>query len=362
MKILILTTGKTGSTALAYALKEQLADHKLYFEPANLDLTEEESKNCIVKFLKIHQWKQNKHFFDNFDQKILLVRHPFDQLISYSLYAPFDGNGFSNDVFALEYFNLLKAKRKNPKKVCFLDIIDCFCKITERNIDNFLNHFSSVYKSFIDCFESDYNFHLVKYEDFIDENLRELEHQLNVKINSQIQVATQFSRVKRSSKYGDWQTWFTKRDVDFFNPYYFNSLEKFSYSNNFESSGKKNISREQSLDYYLKLVNQYRNRNFLPDFKQSQILLSNEGLYFDRALSLYNNGSKLDALDVLEKAIQLNSKIAGFHILKGRILSEEKLLKKSIKSFNQAFLIDPDTRLRLQERPWFKKITQEAMS
>lgn len=361
MKILIFGSGKSGTTALAYAIKEQLDNHDLVFEPNRLSDVDYSKTNLIVKSLKATQWKSEQKFFDRFDRKILLVRHPFDRLISYILYAPYSGKGFSDDRNTSKYVDLLKKKTEQPDFVSTLEIIQVFQEVTGVDVlEIFKQQYTQLLSLYQDNQRFNYGFIVLKYEEFIDRNLTNLESYLNISFSSQVNVDKKHERVVRSKDYGDWKNWLIQKDIDTLSPIFYDFNNEFGYETRLIlNSSEKHIDPKNSYLYTVKVINEYRSLHALPQYESGQINIGAEGVLIDRAILSIGENNLPQAQECISRTLEKNPNFPAIYLIKAKILKRQEKLIDALETMYQVFQRHPRLSNEAPFSVFFKNLSQE---
>ncbi|MDQ8182382.1 hypothetical protein [Pelagicoccus sp. SDUM812005] len=263
MRILIFTSGKTGSSALAGTLQKSLPDHELVFEPARLETISDEKPNLIVKSLAALHYGTEVHKFPSYDKRIFLTRHPFDRLVSALLYAPYNGGGFEKDENACSFLELLERKVASPKSVSFLSICERFRELGGFDVLHFVGEELRCHCEFSAQYGDE--FFTLSYEDLIAGRREGLERYLGIQLKQELSVPAGFERVNRSGGSGDWKKWFLEEDrisLETRWREYFTSFPV--YSANLEMDVEPTISRDTSFEYVLRMINLHRSDVGLP--------------------------------------------------------------------------------------------------
>ncbi len=292
VKILILGAGKSGTTALTYCLQKQLPDYPVIFEPPRLSAVDDSQDKFIVKFVDL--WRLKVSGLSKFDRKILIVRHPFDRLISFLLYIPYRNkkSGFFKNSETQRYIDFLKIKTNSPDSIPLLEIIQALQLNFESDFwENLKNEAKTILK-----ISKQPGVQIVKYEDFVDNQLDALENYLGLTLNSAVTVPQKYQRVERTKKYDDWKNWFTPSDIQTFNEIFTEFNRTFGYSTEIEPNWVKKINPEQSYLYTIKVINEARRKHGVPEYQPatthskrpqvSVIVPAYQGdRYLDRAIS-----------------------------------------------------------------------------
>src|SRR4249919_3624194 len=132
MRIVVVGLGKSGTTALIYAIRAAMpADTEVIFEPHAFVPVRE--PNVAAKVLLNPAFPLDGAFYRQFERIILLLRDPRDLLISKALYRIYGGTPLHADRAKLEeYVALLRAKEKDPPSVSFLRIVALFQTLNGR--------------------------------------------------------------------------------------------------------------------------------------------------------------------------------------------------------------------------------------
>ena len=134
MRVVIVGLGKSGTTALLYAVRSAMpADTQLLFEPRSY--VKLQSRDVVAKVLLNPRFPIEHAFYRQFDRIVLLVRDPRDLLISKALYRVFGARSLHADPAKLnQYIDLLRAKEADPRSVSLTQINAIFERIiSERN-------------------------------------------------------------------------------------------------------------------------------------------------------------------------------------------------------------------------------------
>jgi hypothetical protein len=255
-RILITGVGKTGSTALFYAILKSLP-------PETLSLFEPDSKNeTLPENIKppvlVKSFIPYCEHFNFFEKKILLIRDPRDQLVSTLLYRPYNlinrasPEEYKNNLERIQLFQeMLKRKENNQADVSFLEMCEVLQVIDDERIKSIIDYFKNHPEAFI-----------FKYEDYIKRNLTTLENFLEIKIDRNPELPERRKRVTRSKSYGDWKNWLTPSDMEYFRPYFQEFLSLFAYPDDWELNLKQKIDPALSSIFVENLVVEAtKNRN-----------------------------------------------------------------------------------------------------
>jgi SAM-dependent methyltransferase len=327
MKILIYGVAKTGTTALTYAVENSLPpkeNYKIFFEPSILEKVNYSLDNIIVKSLKVQNWEKEIQYIDCFDKKIIIIRHPFDTIVSRLLYNPHNGTSFSNDYNTKRYISLLKEKTKNPDQIDLKEIIDLNKIITGVDI------LTLIYNFYNDVFEisqhKKMNFFVFRYEDYIEGNLSDINQYLGVKLKTKIEVPAQYKKVARTKNHSDWKNWFTENDVKKLRNLFAYVTNFFGYTTKLDNTHKI-IAPETSYLYVISVINEYRKNINLPEYEDGTINVGKEGNYVDKVIQCLRDDPLEKARGFLWSAFNLNPNLEKtYSLLEKRINGKKELL------------------------------------
>lgn len=221
MKVLICGTGKSGTTAIAFALKKAFEkDYEIVFEPKTLAALDYQKSNFICKSLSLAQhnmWKKEQSYILNFEKRIVIVRHPFDVIVSFLLYDPFNRPQFNSDENVETYIDIIKKKSEHPDLVSLKKIVKTYQEIVGFDV---IATIKTWYQSLFNISQNkSLDFFVLKYEDFVESKLSSIKCYLELEnLTNKVDIDSKFSRVSRSKKYGDWKNYFTPKDIDEIEP------------------------------------------------------------------------------------------------------------------------------------------------
>lgn len=258
IRVLIYGLPKSGTSLLTYMIAESIdGSVKIEFEPTERNKKLEKSNNVVTKCLfdfnrlitpqKINDWNE-------FEKKIWLARDPRDIIISDFLYIWYwrhnpDKNNFEKALIKL------KEKEKNNVSVPFHELE--FYRHTGEvwSLEELISYHQQKLKSMYEFVTYlDNSWFIYKYEDIIDQRLKELSNYLGFEVNKRASVPSEFSRVVRSKTYSNWKNWFTSEDLQFYKPLMKDYMDLIGYdSNDWDLNIKQELKPEIGSEYMMKL-------------------------------------------------------------------------------------------------------------
>ena len=237
MKILILGTGKSGTTALVYKMAGGLPNCKAFsggrpgkyigdYENAVYKHTYEQSKGKSFELFREHLKREY------YDRKVWIARDPRDVAVSRMLYRWQKGYKGQKEQYQA-HLQLVLDKEKDPGAVSFAEI----CRYVGYNgwprpVEEVIEEERLRYQNmtdFVKGLENDW--FLFTYEDMIAKTYQALNAYLgfNVQDEAEVPASTGKAKVVRKKASGDWRHWFTQDDIELYKPSYLPYMEAISY-------------------------------------------------------------------------------------------------------------------------------------
>jgi len=237
MKILILGTGKSGTTALVYKVAGgipnchafsggQPGKHLGNYENAVYKHTHEERKGKSFDLYQEHLQKEH------YDRKIWMARDPRDAAVSRMLYRWHKGQRENKKQYQA-HLDLVLKKELDPRSIPFHVI----CRYTAHNgwpttTEEVVLEEKIRYQNMGDFVKGlGEDWYLFTYESMVDKNFDSLNNYLGFQVEEDAEVpkSTGKAKVVRKKAVGDWRHWFTEEDVDLFKPSYLPYMEVIGY-------------------------------------------------------------------------------------------------------------------------------------
>lgn len=256
-RILIVGLNKSGTSILAYRVAAGLGTKKIHFEPLakeGLNNIEHQIKlthkdDIVTKCLfHLDHSKNLKQIASLYDKKIWIYRDPRDVMISSFFYTWYKGHNPSYDTFKIA-LERTKAKEENPLSISFSELSEGII-----NINGFVKN--RIWPVARKMRQLDKSWFLLKYENFMDGLIEELNTYLGFEIDTTAEVSQSLNRVKRSSSYGNWRSWFTSGEIELMKEVFNPILEELNYdSTDWELNDNPNLDPEKGSLYMTKLFN-----------------------------------------------------------------------------------------------------------
>ena len=237
MKVLILGTGKTGTTVMVYKVSGGLPNCHAFsggrpgkyvgdYENAVYKHTYEERKGKSFEIFKEHLNKEH------YDRKIWMARDPRDAAVSRMLYRWH--KGFEGKKKQYEaHLDLVLRKEQVPASVAFCEICrysghNGWPRTVEQVVEEEHNRYQQMVK-FVKDLGSDW--FLFTFEDMVAGKFEALNTYLGFEVQADATVPSASGKAKviRKKSTGDWRHWFTAEDVEIFKPAFRPYMELIGY-------------------------------------------------------------------------------------------------------------------------------------
>lgn len=228
MKIFILGTGKSGTTALVYKVAGGLPNCRAFsggrpgkylgdYENAVYKHTYEESKGKSFE-LYLDHLKQ-----EHYDRKIWMARDPRDVAVSRMLYRWQKGNKGQKAQYQA-HLDLVLKKENNPASVSFSEIyryarFNDWPLPLQKVFEEEQVRYQRMH-DFVKQLGEDWFF--FTYENMVAKNFAALNEYLGFEVQADANVpqSTGKAKVIRKKSTGDWRHWFTQEDISLLKPAY----------------------------------------------------------------------------------------------------------------------------------------------
>jgi hypothetical protein len=226
MKVLILGTGKTGTTVMVYKVAGGLPNCHAFsgghpgkyigdYENAVYKHTYEERKGKSFEVFREHLSKEH------YDRKIWMARDPRDAAVSRMLYQWHKGYSGKKKQYEA-HLDLVLKKEKDPKSIPFYEI----CRYTGKNgwprtADQVFEEEQHRYQEMLNFVKNlGADWLLFTFEEMIANKFDSLNQYLGFEVQADATVPSASGKAKviRKKAAGDWRHWFTEEDVTLFKP------------------------------------------------------------------------------------------------------------------------------------------------
>ena len=258
MRAVVVGLGKSGTTALVYAIRSAMPpDTQVLFEPRTF--VEVKATNVAAKVLLHPRFPLHPSFYRQFEKIILIVRDPRDILVSKGLYRIYGGNPLHADLPKLhQYVELLRMKEREPRSVPFMRILALFASLNGRppnpdlGITRRLNDIVQFQHAFPACL-------VYRYEAMVDNQFGAVAEYLSLpQERMKPEVPASLRRVVRSRRAGNWRDWFCAEDVEHYRPLLSPFMRRYGYADDWKLADAPSIPAEEASEYVLRLARERR--------------------------------------------------------------------------------------------------------
>jgi hypothetical protein len=258
MRVIIVGLGKSGTTALLYAVRSAMpAGTQVLFEPHAYVAVN--ASHVAAKVLLHPKFPMTHAFYRQFDRIVLLVRDPRDLLISKALYRIYGARALHADASKLnQYLELLRAKEADPRSVSLTRINLLFQSLvgptlhSDEGLARMLSDAIAFHQAFPACA-------VFTYEAMVNGQFDLVASHLSLPAKAmKPDVPEAYHRVVRSRRAGNWRDWFCAEDVEHYRPLLAAYMERYGYPDEWELSREPVIRPEECSEYVLRLIRERR--------------------------------------------------------------------------------------------------------
>jgi hypothetical protein len=258
MKVLILGTGKTGTTVMVYKVSGGLPNCHAFsgghpgkyigdYENAVYKHTYEERKGKSFEVFKEHLNKEQ------YDRKIWMARDPRDAAVSRMLYRWHRGFKGQKKQYQA-HLDLLLKKEKDPSSIPFIELgrysgHNGWPRTVEQVVEEEQHRYEQMVK-FVKELADDW--FLFSFEDMVEGKFEALNNYLGFEVlaDAAVPSTSRHAKVIRKKASGDWRYWFTEEDVELLKPAFTPYMELIGYDcNDWNLSSQPVIEPEYSSVY-----------------------------------------------------------------------------------------------------------------
>lgn len=262
--ILVVGQQKTGTTGVYSLIKSALRplanEYFFSFEPSRgvplENVLERDPKlNILTKIM----YKNLDNFsLDMFDKRVMTVRDPRDTIVSTLLFKPLLKNvvGTVSMEQHERFVDGLRRKEQDPASVPLGELFSLADEVGYRKhkprrlADEYLAMTNMAKVS---------QFHVVRYEDFVDGKVAELAEYLGLPLNpGAAETPSWLTHISRSRGHSAWRDWFTPADVAHYRPILDACLKQAGYAGDWDLNANPEIAAETSSNYVLDRIQKRR--------------------------------------------------------------------------------------------------------
>jgi len=239
MQVLVVGASKTGTTVISKSIQHSIPNSSYYMEPKTISEVENLSNSkrpLVVKILYGH-WRRRLNLFNAIALgevefkppfKVAIIRDPRDTVISKMMYRHYNFimNGAKRDQVD-RWIDCVRRKESAPESLSIARMFQEMSMIF--NVEKELKDAVEDEVRYLDwVFSHGENFFVLRYEDFVAENISGLENYLGVELSSSRDIGP-YGRVRRTKKSGNWKTAMLPDDIHLIRKYFGPMLERHGY-------------------------------------------------------------------------------------------------------------------------------------
>lgn len=239
MQVMVVGASKTGTTVISKSIQHSIPNASYYMEPKIISEVENLSnskQSLVVKLLYSH-WRYRLNLFNAIALneiefrptfKVAITRDPRDTVISKMMYSPYNliMNGAKRDQID-RWLDCVRRKESAPESLSITCMFEEMSMIF--NLNKGLKEAIEDEVRYLDWVSSHgESFFVLRYEDFIADNISGLEDYLGIKLSNSRDIGP-YGRVQRTNKSGNWKTFMLLDDVHLIRKYFEPIFEKYGY-------------------------------------------------------------------------------------------------------------------------------------
>lgn len=238
MNILVIGKAKTGTTVVSKSIQHSIPGAVYHIEPKAVGFflnKDHLSRQNVVKIIYEH-WDATPHVREailhnelmlKFGKTVAIVRDLRDEVISRLFYITRALAKRGSDPKDLnKWLAFIEEKERNPKDISFLEMVKKLNEIFGTKMTPRVPR-DEKYLKFLDRHAP--RICIIKYEDFMENQLGALESYLGFELSNDRDVGV-FDWTKRTSTYNNWKRFFTNADVEELQALYEPVLSRWGYT------------------------------------------------------------------------------------------------------------------------------------
>jgi hypothetical protein len=239
IQALVIGSSKTGTTVISKSIQHSIPDAYYYMEPKVISEIENLSTSkqpLVVKILYDH-WHNRPNLLKAIalseiefkpNAKVAIVRDPKDTMISRMMYLTYTFiiNGAKRDQVD-RWLDCVRRKESAPESLSITRMFQEMSMIF--NVKRELKEAVEYEVKYLNWLSSHReNFFVIRYEDFIAENISGLENHLGIRLSGSRDIGP-YNRVQRTKKSGNWKTLMLLEDINLIRKDFGSILENHGY-------------------------------------------------------------------------------------------------------------------------------------
>lgn len=261
-KIVVYGQYKTGTTGLFTRIRNSLPDgcRTLFESNQYIREDQDDSRWVLAKVILKepgHPDPVDYASFQIFDRRLCIARDPRDWLVSAALFnCQLKESIFGSDQALAWVMNFLHRKEESPHSLPLKTLLEFILGLPPAlGIEEFALR-ARARHAFCMAFQNGLGDNAlgVRYEDFVDGRVHDMEQYLELRLAGPSEVAPEYAHVPRTCAYGNWRDWLTAEDVEFFRPYFEDYIRHQGYDSDWVLNDRPVINPAHCSQYVRKVV------------------------------------------------------------------------------------------------------------
>jgi len=203
----------------------------------------------------LERYQHTSHdFLPRFDKRVFISRDPRDNVISRLVYYAGTRLKAADAETREAVLQKFLAKEQEPDSVSVLELFKAIAPLMG-NPDGARSAWKTACTPLGFFASGDSGFFRLRYEDFLDGKLSELQSYLGFELSADYEVSPNLQRVRRTRTHGYWRNWFTDDDYAYFVAARQDDLVRMGYDDLAPFSGRKVISPVEISEYLQRQLN-----------------------------------------------------------------------------------------------------------
>lgn len=225
MRTVIAGAAKSGTTALFYRIKANYPEEPhCYFEPSR-SRPWQRATHQLAKILIRED--VNFRSFEGFDKKVLIVRDVRDVIVSGILY--YLGYHRMPDLDTRHRAQALAMLREKEAAPAQYSLVELAASTRNKSVADQIAVWQADAEGLRAFAERYSDYFVIRYEQFVQDQVQELESYLGMSLQAEGPVTGRHARVTRTRGHDNWRIWFNAADVDYLRPVFSETLAHWGY-------------------------------------------------------------------------------------------------------------------------------------
>jgi hypothetical protein len=267
-RIVVFGQYKTGTTAVFSKLKNSLpADTRTLFEPSRYIAEAGDDERWVLSktILKLPDDQDPVDYssFSDFDRKVFIVRDPRDWLVSMTLFLTQEKPSVYLDPQASErVVSFLRQKEADAKALPLRALLEYILSLPPAvGLDEAAHRTRALNDWCIKFSEQLQDALVLRYEDFVDGRLADLEAYLGRSLSGSGEPDQAYAHVPRTRSHSDWKNWLLEDDVRYFRPVFADYMRYFGYTDDWTLSEQPRVRAAFGSEYVQRVIDRKRDEH-----------------------------------------------------------------------------------------------------